>query len=116
MNFTFYFDDLIELWHAADIINENLIGDVCEINRVALTITCPNELAYETVGRLLAEDASKSDTADTAEEPQDEFREFFFDQPEMTDVEADADTLRSAGMGTDEDYEHNSCDEMECPE
>jgi len=24
--------------------------------------------------------------------------------PDMTDVEADADTLRSAGMGTDEDY------------
>lgn len=24
--------------------------------------------------------------------------------PDMSDVEADADTLRSAGMGTDEDY------------
>lgn len=29
------------------------------------------------------------------------------DPPEMSDVEADADTLRSAGMGTDEDYGGN---------
>lgn len=27
-----------------------------------------------------------------------------------TDTEADSDVLRSAGMGTDEDYEHNSID------
>ena len=33
------------------------------------------------------------DEANESEEP-----------PDMTDVEADADTLRSAGMGTDEDY------------
>jgi len=26
----------------------------------------------------------------------------------MTDVEADADTLRSCGFGTDEDYEHDT--------
>lgn len=36
------------------------------------------------------------------EEREDNFRD---------DVEADADVLRSAGMGTDEDYEHNLCDE-----
>ena len=28
----------------------------------------------------------------------------WFDDDRMTDVEADADTLRGAGMGTDEDY------------
>lgn len=31
--------------------------------------------------------------------------DFYMDEPpEMTDVEADADTLASAGWGTDEDY------------
>ena len=28
----------------------------------------------------------------------------------LSDVEADAATLASAGYGTDEDYEHNLCD------
>jgi hypothetical protein len=32
------------------------------------------------------------------------FDVFDQDPPDMTDVEADADTLRSAGCGTDEDY------------
>lgn len=37
------------------------------------------------------------------------------DEPaDMSDVEADADTLASAGYGTDEDYEHNLCDDFGC--
>jgi hypothetical protein len=38
---------------------------------------------------------------DNDEDDHDQFR---------TDTEADSDVLRSAGMGTDEDYEHNSID------
>lgn len=37
------------------------------------------------------------------------------DEPaDMSDVEADANTLASAGYGTDEDYEHNLCDDCGC--
>ena len=108
MDNTFYFNDLLEQWHAEDVINEALLGDICVSNRVAHTITCVNELAYETIGRLLAADAW--DTADTAEEPQDEFIEEVVVREDQfrNDVEADADALSSAGMGTDEDYEHDS--------
>lgn len=111
MDLTYYFTDLLEHLHAEDVINEALLGDICVSNRVAHTITCSNELAYETIGRLLAADASDEiDTADTAEEPQDEFIEEVVVREDQfrNDVEADADALRSAGMGTDEDYEHDS--------
>ncbi len=40
------------------------------------------------------------------EDPDYGYDEPYYDEPDdgMTDVEADADTLKSAGMGTDEDY------------
>jgi hypothetical protein len=42
----------------------------------------------------------------------DTLREMINDEgPQMSDVEADADTLASAGMGTDEDYGYFGNDE-----
>lgn len=45
------------------------------------------------------------------EEPEEEEPEFPDEPPGMTDVEADADTLASAGYGTDEDYGYFGCGE-----
>lgn len=43
------------------------------------------------------------------EEP--DYPEYEDEPPDMSDVEADADTLRSAGMGTDEDYGYTGDDD-----
>lgn len=43
-------------------------------------------------------------TMDEVQEEADRMRRLDEAEHDMTDVEADADTLRSAGMGTDEDY------------
>lgn len=54
----------------------------------------------------ICETCMKRGNEDDYPEDYEEYEDYEPDEPSdgMTDVEADADTLRSAGMGTDEDY------------
>lgn len=47
---------------------------------------------------------NEHDDPDFREYDDDEYDDMGDDEPYMSDVEADADTLASAGWGTDEDY------------
>lgn len=64
--------------------------------------TNPDGLTDEQFDNMQAEfDSDQYNRGIDKEEPE----EYYDDEPmDMTDVEADADTLRSAGWGTDEDY------------
>lgn len=62
----------------------------------------PRQLARDLLGYLSEDDVR--DFAHRNDIPVDDDGEDFDDDDGMTDAEADADTLRGAGMGTDEDY------------
>ena len=62
--------------------------------------------------QTLIDESQADQAADQNEVLGDEEHCCLDDEPAgMTDVEADADTLASAGMGTDEDYEHHLFDD-----
>ncbi len=84
---------------AIELIGEEGLRQSVIVNHDDLSIIPANEDVSEMVYNLL-------DTAGLIEVRDDYEHDQF-----RTDAEADADVLASAGMGTDEDYEHNSCDE-----
>jgi hypothetical protein len=68
------------------------------------------EMQYE--DRTYVEDGDCEDIGNDVSEYADEPEPYEETEREdnYSDVEADANTLASAGYGTDEDYEHNLCD------
>lgn len=80
-----------------------LCGESPEVLVIVNGLAFCDELCIEAHDELLRADAEVPD--DVAEEMAAEY-EAECEYDSMSDAEADADTLRMAGMGTDEDYDH----------
>ena len=98
MNLTYTFSNYRSYCAAVKAIVDDMFDDVCSTNDADMSITCHNDIAYDAIGNIIA----GYDRDGHHEE--DDF---------LSDAEADADVLASAGHGTDEDYEHNSIDDGE---
>jgi hypothetical protein len=78
-----------------------------EIDDLTAEIQCEEVYSVEDTAQAIFDTMRKEEreAMDSNEDREDE------PSDNMTDAEADADTLASAGMGTDEDYEHNLIDD-----
>ena len=97
MNLRYTFNNDQDFLAACEAVTDAFLDDVCSFEHASWSIVCNGDLAYEAIGTVLDEVEFIG-----SDDEHDQFR---------SDVEADADVLRSAGFGTDEDYEHSSFDE-----